>query len=99
MGSRGWEAACLQGYLTGVTLTADWLIPCPLSHPMMLRGRIAPKVTHANTRGKTGSLQYNCRHAQRSEVEPDPPDTAWGIITFPFKLQQTCYSSVSQVIL
>ena len=46
----GWEAASLQGYLTGVTLTADWLIlPCPLSHPMMLRGRIAPKVMHANT--------------------------------------------------
>lgn len=51
MKGGGWEAASLQGHLTGVTLTADWLIPCPLSYPMMLRGRIAPKVMCANTWG------------------------------------------------
>lgn len=25
-----------QGHLTGVTVRADWLIPCSLSHPTML---------------------------------------------------------------
>lgn len=44
----GWEAGSLQGHLTGVTLAADWLIPCPLSHPTMLTGRIAPKVMCAS---------------------------------------------------
>lgn len=47
----GREAASLQSHLTGVTPTADWIIPCPLSHPMMLRGRIAPKVMHDSTQG------------------------------------------------
>lgn len=32
MKGGGWEAASLQGHLTGVTLTADWLIP-PSSEP------------------------------------------------------------------
>ncbi len=51
MKEGGWEAVSPWGHLTGVTLMADWLILCPLSHPMMLRGRIAPKVMHANTWG------------------------------------------------
>lgn len=82
MEGGGWEAVSLQGHLTGVTLTADWLIPCPLSYPMMLRGRIAPKVICANT--------WRAEHAaSNTTVHTRLPlilGKAWGIVTFPFKL-------------
>lgn len=63
----GLEAANLQGYLTGVTLMADWLIPCPLSHPMMLRGRIAPKVMYANTWGNMQHATQMHTHTRTDE--------------------------------
>lgn len=61
MKGEGGDTVSLWGHLTGVTLMADWLIPCPLSHLMMLRGRISPKVIVA-THGGTCSMQHNCTH-------------------------------------
>lgn len=94
----GSEAASLKVYLTGVTLTADWLIPCPLSIPMMLRGRIAPKVIHANTWGSMQCVTQLHTHMHRRVKQSLILGKAWGIVTFPFKVLQTCYSSKSQVI-
>lgn len=82
MKGGGWEAVSLQGHLTGVTLTADWLIPCPLSYPMMLRGRIAPKVMCANTWWREHAASNTTVHT----CLPLILGKAWGIVTFPFKL-------------
>lgn len=73
MKGGGWEAASLQGHLTGVTLTADWLISCPLSYPMMLGGRIAPKVMCANTqRDMQLAIQLYTHTHTHTDMQPYP---------------------------
>lgn len=95
---EGWERgqpvakmtwSSLQGHLTGVTLIADWLIPCPLSNPWCLEGGYHPKVIHANTCWNTTPV-HTYIHAKLRLILGE----AWRIVTFPFRLLQACYSNL-----